>query len=201
MARNLRFFRLLSLESIGKFLRFQFKHRLLQNLLVGLVAEVGDKAALLCSEQVAGTTNVKVLHCNLNAGAQVAETLDGIQSAHCHRGERTLRRNGEVAERLAVAASHTPTELVQIAQTVVLGVVDNDGVHVRHVDATLDDGGGKQHVVVVVGEVDDAFFQFFGAHLTVAHHHTRVRHEAVNHIFEDGQLIDAVVHEKHLTVA
>ena len=201
VAQNLRFFRLLCFESIGEFLCFQFQHRLFQNLLIGFVAQVGNKAALFGAQQIAGAANVEVLHSDLNAGAEVGKTLNGIEAAHRHGREGSFGRNREVAKRLAIAAPHPPAELVQVAQSIVLSIVDDNGVHIGHIHTAFNDGGGKEHIVVVIRESNDAFFQFFGVHLSVSHHHPCIRHQAVNHIFENRQLIDAAVHEKHLSVA
>ena len=56
-------------EGVGKFLRLQFKHRFFENFLIRLIAEVGDKAALLGSEQVSGAADVEVLHGDMYAAA------------------------------------------------------------------------------------------------------------------------------------
>ena len=53
----------------------------------------------------------------------------------------------------------------------------------------------------MVGEVDDALLQLLGRHLAVAHHHARVGHHALYHGLKRRQLVDAVVDEKHLSVA
>ena len=45
---------------------------------------------------------------------------------------------------------------MQVAKSVVLSIVDDYGVHVWHVDATLDYGCREQHVIIVISKVDNA---------------------------------------------
>ena len=87
----------------------------------------------------------------------------------------------QVAESLFVAAPHTAAHLVQVAQAEVLRLVDDDGIGVRYVDAALDDGGGEQHVVIVVDEIEDNLLQFGRLHLSVTDTDTAVGNVALYH--------------------
>ena len=58
-------------EGIGKFFGAEFGDGLFQNLLVGLIAEVGDETALLGAEQVAGTADVEILHGDIESRTQI----------------------------------------------------------------------------------------------------------------------------------
>ncbi len=184
-----------------KLLGAQFGDSLFQDALIGLVAQVGDEAALLGAQQVARTANVEVLHGDLDARAQVAETLDGLQAAARVGAQGLAWRYQQVAEGLAAAASHASAQLVQVAQSVAVRIVDDDGVDVGHVDTILNDGGRQQHVIVVVAKVDDGLFQPLGRHLAVTHSYAGIGHYAVNHVLEGFELLDAVVDEEHLPVA
>src|SRR5690606_30662631 len=66
----------------------KFGHRFLQHLLVKLKADLLDVAALLVSEQVAGTTNVEVVAGQLEACAQRVERLKNFEPALGQRGKR-----------------------------------------------------------------------------------------------------------------
>ena len=90
---------------------------------------------------------------------------------------------------------------MQFAQAERLRIVDDNGVDVRHVDAAFDDCGGNEHVVVVIGKVDNHLLEFFGLHLTVTHHHAGVRHQATHHLLEVRQSVDVIVYDEHLPVA
>ena len=90
-----------------KLLGTQFGNGLFEHTLVGFITQIGDESALLGTQQVASAADVQVLHGNLDAGAQVAETLDGLQPASGIGRQRLAWRHEQVAEGLAAAAPHT----------------------------------------------------------------------------------------------
>ena len=90
---------------------------------------------------------------------------------------------------------------MEFAEAEILCIVDYYGVDIRHIDAALHDGGGKKHIVLMVGKILNRFLEFLGCHLSVAHHHTRIGHEPAYHCFKFVQSLDAVVDHKHLAVA
>ena len=69
-------------------------------------------------------------------------------------------RSQQVAESLFVAAPHTAAHLVQVAQTEILCLVDDDGIGVRYVDTALDNGGGEQNVIIIVDKIENNLLQF-----------------------------------------
>ena len=73
---------------------------------------------------------------------------------------------------------------MQVAQAITVGIVDDDGVHIGHVDAVLDDRGREQHVIIMVAKVDDGLLQLLGRHLSVSHGHAGIGHDAVNHVLQ-----------------
>ena len=82
-----------------------------------------------------------------------------------------------------------------------MGIVDDNGVDIGHIDAVLDDGGGYEHIVVVIGEVDNHLLEVLGLHLAMPHHHAGIGHYAMHHILKVRQSIDVIVNDKHLSVA
>ena len=143
---------------VGKLFGLQFVYGLLQNLLIGFVAEVGDEAALFGPQHVAGSPDVEVLHGDVDAAAQLGEVLDCLQAAACLLRKARQRRGEEVAESFPVAPPDASAQLVQVGEAELLGIVDDDRVGIRHVDAALDDAGRNQHVVFVIDEVEDDLF-------------------------------------------
>ena len=111
--------------------------------------------------------------------------------AMCMPAPRSLKLSmawhHEVTECLAVATPHSTTQLVQLAQAESLGIVDHDGVHVGHVNAALDDSGGDEHIVVVIGKVENDLLQFFAVHASVSHTHSGIRNMLVDHSHQLGQ--------------
>ncbi len=135
------------------------------------------------------------------AAAQFAEALDSLQTASRHGGKRIAGRHKQIAERLARRAPYPASQLMQLAETEVLGIVDDDGVDIGHVDTTLYDGCGEEHIVVVVGEVDNRLLKFLGGHLAVGHDGAGVGHKAMNHLLKLVEPLDAVVDEEYLAAA
>ena len=68
------------LEEFLEVLVLQFAHGFFEDLVVGLEADVVDEAALFRAEQIARTTDVEVLHGDVDAAAEVAELFDGLQA-------------------------------------------------------------------------------------------------------------------------
>jgi hypothetical protein len=75
-------------EEVLEVLVLQFAHGFFEDLVVGLEADVVDEAALFRAEQVARATDVEVLHGDVDAAAQVAELLDGLQAFAAEVGQQ-----------------------------------------------------------------------------------------------------------------
>ena len=66
------------------------------------------------------------------------------------------------------AAADAAAELVELAEAELVGLVDDDGVHVRDVEAGLDDRGADEDVRPAVREVVHDVGQLVLVHLAVA---------------------------------
>ena len=89
---------------------------------------------------------------------------------------------------------------MQVGESEVVCVVDDDGVGIRDVDAVLHDGGGEQNVVVVVHEAHDDALHLLGLHLSVADGDACVGHILLNVQGNLRQVRYAVVDEENLSV-
>ena len=170
-----------------------------EDFLVHFVADLVDETALVGAEDVARAADVEVAQGNLDAAADVGEILDGLQPLAGLVVEHIEGLGEEVAVGLLVVASHTPAQLVEHVEREVLGVVDDHCVGVHDVKARLDDGGGDQHIGLVVDEVGHYALQLGALHLAVADGDARLRHEPLD---EAGQFLDVlnlVVHDEHLS--
>ena len=112
-----------------------------------------------------------------------------------------LRRDEQVRIGAAIGAADAAAELVELAEAVAVGAVDEHGVGERDVEAVFDDGGGDQHVVLVVHEGEHDAFELGFAHLAVADDDARGGDEFLDARgdFVDG--FDAVVDEVDLAAA
>ena len=157
----------------------------------------------LCSapSRLPAAADVEVLHGDVESRTQVGELLDGPQTPPRVGRQQLVGRRKQVAVALLVRTPHAAAQLVQVAQTEVLGVVDDDRIGVGNVDAVLDDGRRHQHVEFPVDEVHDEFLQLLGRHLAVPDGHTGLRAEARDQPLEGRQVLDAVVDEIDLAAA
>ena len=188
-------------EEIGELVVFEFGNGFGENLLVGLVSQIGDETALFGPQEIAGAADVEILHSDVDAAAEVGKTLDGLEAAATVVGQGTEGRRHEIAEGFLTTATHTTAHLVQVGKSEVLGVVDEDGIGVRHVDAVFDDGGGEEDVKLVIDKIEDDFLKFGGFHLSVADHDACIGHVFANEVLDVGELRDAVRNDIDLAVA
>ena len=90
---------------------------------------------------------------------------------------------------------------MKVRESEVMSRIDNNGVGIRDIDTILDDGRREQHVIVVVGEVEDDLLEFLRFHLSMSDSHTGIRDIFMDHLRDMGQVADAIVHEIDLSVA
>ena len=175
-------------------------HCLGKNLLVCLVTEVGNETALLGSQQVAGSANVKVLHGYVHAATELAEALDGLKTSAGIGWQRLPWWREHIAERLSLASSHASAHLVQVAQAEVLRLVYDDCIHIRYVNAVLHNRCGYEHVVVMVYELVQALLKHCRLHLSVAYAYACVGYMAPYHVRQFLHSRYAVGDKEHLAV-
>ena len=84
-----------------------------------------------------------------------------------------LGRNEQIRIGAAIGTADAAAQLIELAEAVTIGAVDEDGVGERNVEAVFDDRGRDQHVVLVVHEGEHHAFQLGFAHLAVADDDTR----------------------------
>ena len=145
-----------------------FLHLFFQHGGVELESDGLDVAGLLAAEHVARAAQLEVERGDLEAGAEVGELLERGQASARDLGQLGRGRDEEVSVGAAIAAAHAAAELVELRQSVAIGAVDEDGVGQRDVEAVLDDGGGDQHVVLVVHEGEHDALQLGFGELAVA---------------------------------
>ena len=141
------------------------------------------------------------MHGEVKAAAQIREGLQCLQTLACLGGEMHRRRSQKVAERLLITAPHPASHLVQVAQSEVVCIVDDNGIGVRNIDTVLHDGSREQYVVVEVDEPHHHLLQLLGFHLSMTDGHACIRHIFPDHQSQFRQVTDPVVHEEHLSVS
>ena len=177
------------------------RHGLTHQAQVQVKAHARDVTGLLAAEQVARAANLQVLHGQLQARAELVVGRHGLQTLVGDLTEGLVHRVQEVRVGALAATTHAAAQLVQLAQAVVLGVVHDERVRVRDVQAGLHDGRAHQHVEAALPEVHDNLLQARLAHAAVCGGDARLRHELADfgcHVVDIGH---AVVHEEHLALA
>ena len=89
---------------------------------------------------------------------------------------------------------------MQVAQSELLGIVDDDGIGVGHVDAALNNAGGDQYVVFVIDEIEDHLLQLLWFHLAMTDNDTGIRDFTAYQGLDLINVLDAVVDEENLSV-
>ena len=89
---------------------------------------------------------------------------------------------------------------MQIGQSELLCIIDDDRICIRHVDTTLYNARSDQYVVFVIDEIQNDFFQLVRLHLSVADGDTGIWHFAFDKRLHFINILDAVVDEKNLSV-
>ena len=89
---------------------------------------------------------------------------------------------------------------MQVAQSKLLGIVDDDCVGIGHVDTAFHNAGCDQYVIFVVHEVQDRLLQLLRLHLPMPHSDTGIRHLSTYQRLHLVDVLDAVVDEEHLSV-
>ncbi len=94
-----------------------------------------------------------------------------------------------------------PAHLVELRQSEMIGIIDDDGVRISNVEAVLDDARREQDVVLALVEVHHDALERLLRHLAVGNADAGLRHELLQALMHMLDAVDAVVDEEHLAAA
>ena len=191
---------LLYREEIGKLLILQLPDRLLQHLLVGLVPEVGDEAGLLRAEEVSCAPYVEVLHRYLDTAPQLGKGDDALEPTLRRISQCICRGRQEDAVRLPIPTPYPTAELVEVAETEALRLIDDDGIGIGYIDPILHHGGGEEDVVLLIDKASKHLLQLLRRHLTVADTYADARHRLPDILLHALHGSDPVIDHKDLPI-
>ena len=156
-------------------------------------------ARLFPAEQVSCTTNLKVFESNLNTRAQLVIHRECVETVVCCFAERC----GLVIEEIGIGAlastTHATTQLVELAQAILICPVHDQRVGVGNIQTGLDDGGGDQHIELAFPEVDNDLLKLVLSELTVSNTHACFGYEFCDLGGNAVNAGDTVVNEEDLT--
>lgn len=112
-----------------------FADRILQHFQIELKADLGDVAALRCTEHIAGATDLKIAHGNFVAAAERRIFTQGVEALALFLAEQLVRLVHEIGVGDALAAPDTAFQLIELRHAEMVSVVDDHRVDVRHIDA------------------------------------------------------------------
>ena len=152
--------------------------------LVRFIPQIGDKATLLRSEQVSGSTYIQILHSDMDATAQITKILDRLQTPFSFCCQTAQRRSQQITESLFITTPYPTTHLMKVTQPKVLCLIDNDRIRIRDINATLYNCSRQKHVIVIIDKIKDDLFQLCGLHLSMTDGNTAVGNMTFDHCFK-----------------
>ena len=159
-----------------------------------------DLPTLVGSEKVAGAADLQVAHGDAEPRSQFVRFQYRVDAFAGRLAYFLVVGQQQVGVGPVVSTAHSPTQLVQLCQPKAVGPVDDDRVHVGHVQARLDDRGADQHVRLSVGERHHHLFQFRLRHLPVAHEYVGFRDEFPQLLRDVVDGPHPIVQEEHLPI-
>src|SRR5206468_1562618 len=142
-----------------------------------------------------------VAHSDLKPAAEGGVLLDGAE-ALAHVGEEAgMAREQQIGVGLVLVTADAAAQLIEIAQAEAVGAINDDGVGVGDVQATLDDRSGKQHIGFAIDELGHDLFEIVTVHLAVADNDAGARQERAKLMGNRFNGQDAVVQEEDLATA
>ena len=88
---------------------------------------------------------------------------------------------------------------MQVAQPVILGFIDDNGIYIGDIKPRFDDGCRYQDVIISFHKIEHDFFQLMTFHLPVPDGDFSIRHQPLNHARHLDDVIYPVVHKEHLS--
>ncbi len=157
--------------------------------------------ALLRAEQVPRPADLEIAHRDLEPGAELRRLEDRLQPLLRRLGQRAATVVQQIGVRADGPAAYAPPELVELREPQTVGLIDDDGVHVRDVQARLDDGRAYKDVGLSGDEPQHRAFELLLRHLTVRDEHVRLGHEIADLARHLLDVLHPVVYEVHLPAA
>ena len=149
---------------------------LIQHLDIEVIAHGLHVAVLAVAQQAARPANLQIAHGDAEAGAERRELPDGGEPFLSNVREGLVPAEREVGVGLAAGTAHAASYLVQLGQAHPVGVLNDEGVAVAHVDARFNEGGADEDVDLAVEQVLPDGVELVLGHLAVGDAHPGAGH-------------------------
>ena len=90
---------------------------------------------------------------------------------------------------------------MEVAESEAMSSIDDNGIGIGDIQSALHDGGGEEHIIVIVGKIEHHLLQLVTWHSAMSYSHTGIGDTTMNEGFQFGKLTDAWGHEEHLSSA
>ena len=156
-------------------------------------------AVLAVAQQTARTADLEIAHGDAEAGAEGRELPDGGKPLLGDVGQGLVPPEGEVGVGLAAGAAHPAPDLVQLGKAHPVGILNDEGVAVAHIDARFDQGGADQNVDLAVEQMLPDRVQLLLGHLAVGNAHPGTGNQLADMGGGGLNVVHPVVQIVHLT--
>src|SRR5664279_4171441 len=90
---------------------------------------------------------------------------------------------------------------MQIAQSEILGVIDNNCICIRNIKPRLNYRGSNKNIILTFNKSKHYFFKLVAFHLSMRHNGSGLRNNLVQHEFHFMYILHPVMNEKYLSSA
>ena len=150
-------------------------------------------AVLLCPEEIAGTTDLKITHGDLEATAKIGKFPDRMETFFRHFPQHFVSAVHQKGIRRPVRTSDTPAELIKLRQAKIVRVMDDHRVDIGNIQSGLYDCRGYQHINLTIDKVIHDLFQFTLFHLPMCKCHSGFRHKRCDLICRLYDRVDTII--------
>src|ERR1700722_2982128 len=98
---------------------------------------------LRCPENISGAPDLKISHRNSESCAEPGILFNRVNTSPSRSHRHHISRKQKISIGLVLSSADPSTQLVQVGQTEPVCAVNDDGVGIRNVQTTFNDGGGN----------------------------------------------------------
>ena len=149
-----------------------FKHRLVQQFNIQIVANTVDISVLFCTEKVSCSADFQVTKGDFKAGTELGIFLDSREAFFSHLGQCLSGTVGKVCICLSFASANSAPDLMKLRKTETVGIFNNKSICGRQVNACLNYGCADKNVNISSHKHSPDVLQLVFIHPAVSNRHT-----------------------------
>lgn len=103
----------------------------------------------------------------------------------------------KITNPLNLATPHSSSQLMELCQSEIFGLIDDDSIRIEKVDTIFDDGCGEENIVISELKFHDPIFKFIRWELTIGDHHFCFWYQCFDFFFENRESLDRIMNKKY----